>query len=491
MLRPTLLLAMLLTATLTGSSTNDSARLVASRAGSTAAGTLRILFETDRPVDFLTVELPFENGFEVHLLNVEGSDLPATLRIQDSLVSTVSFRPTPTGIVAKILGSSTRLSAKCFPLERPNRVVVDVIVAPEDDVEPPGPDDPPRFGISMADPAVAAKGAASDEAADDDRAPAEIDALVLGEEVDNPSPSVGGADSTVSSFGRPGSSYARAGRDRALDPRFKDVSAWLEGLAAAVDALGFSETEEDRVRHRRHLAYLLEQRSILNEAESTLQSAIDTPYRDTATAVADSVKLAEIRVRLSRFDRAGDLAREVDAARATDDERVRLAQVMLAAGNPEGARSLVYGLAYQDNTAVGARATLVLARSHWDLGEIREARDRIRSITSHGELDADIAADVLLLHADCEFALKRSLEAQALYARASSLALTNAQAAWIGLQLGNLARQDGRYAEARAHWRRTMERWPDTYYASQAAWLLRFEERMHELSQLERRTDRG
>ncbi len=486
----------------------EAARLLSTRAGETPRGSVRVVFETDRPVEFLTVELPSENGFEVHLLGVESDDLPGPMPLADPRLETVSFRSSEMGVVAKILGGATRLSALSFPLEDPHRVVVDLSTDNNSAARAAASaaEAAPTVPVARTKPIVAAKSPQPKSVAAPVKASGEKEAAPTPSEPTlDPSPAREAA-ATKTTAASPEPAGAPAHRksvfeggepddsprlNRTGDPEFDDLIVWIHGLKTAVDALSFSETEEDRVRHRRHLAYLLLERNILIEAEKTLLTAVDNEHRDPTTAVADSVTLAEIRLRLSDPTGAADVARNVNAGRASDSERVRLAQVLLDAEDPVLAEALVKEIADRDDSTVAARASLLLARCHWDRGEIAEARDRVRALTSGRALPRELLSDAVLLHADCEFALNRTADAQALYARASSLPLSDEESAWVGLQLGNLARRDGRLEEAREHWRRAEEAWPETFYGSQAGWFLRFEEEMRRLGRAEERNSRG
>ena len=59
------------------------------------------------------------------------------------------------------------------------------------------------------------------------------------------------------------------------------------------------------------------------------------------------------------------------------------------------------------------------------------------------------------------------------------------------LQLGNVARREGRIEDAKHHYQTTMSRWPDTFYASQASWFLRVVEELDAARQAEAGEDRG
>jgi tetratricopeptide (TPR) repeat protein len=184
-------------------------------------------------------------------------------------------------------------------------------------------------------------------------------------------------------------------------------------------------------------------------------------------------------------DGAAEVARNVVARPAAPGDRIRLAAVLLDTGQPTLAASLAQSTLEEVDGAERARATLLLAKAQWTLGQTAPARDTVRRLTSQASTPPSLLPAAVLLHADCEFALGRAREAEALYLRAAELPLSDADASWVGLQLGNLARRDGRNEEARKRWQETTEQWPDTFYASQAAWFLRVADRMQKLTDVE------
>src|SRR5258706_9331904 len=82
-----------------GEATGESpAHVLSARVGRTAGGVPRVVFETDRPVQFLTVELPQGNGFEVHLLGTDTTAVPAATASGDDVVQDLELRAGPSGV---------------------------------------------------------------------------------------------------------------------------------------------------------------------------------------------------------------------------------------------------------------------------------------------------------------------------------------------------------------------------------------------------------
>jgi tetratricopeptide (TPR) repeat protein len=272
---------------------------------------------------------------------------------------------------------------------------------------------------------------------------------------------------------------------------FEDLLVWIHALQNSVEALNAADNETDRARYRRRLGYLLVQRGILVEGEKALLSAVQGEGADSATAVADSVAVAEVRLEMGERESASQIARAIDTKRATPSERVRLAEVLLDTGQPVLASNLLDQTVGSVTGVLHSEATFLLARAHHATGRNAQARDAVRRLTSNAATPKAILPAALLLHADCEFALGRAREAEALYARAVAMDLPDEDASWAALQLGNLARRDGRDEEARRRWQSTTERYPDTFFASQAAWFLRVSETVRRVNEAEADDGRG
>jgi tetratricopeptide (TPR) repeat protein len=266
---------------------------------------------------------------------------------------------------------------------------------------------------------------------------------------------------------------------------FDDLVAWLHVLQASVKALNEAQGEEERARYRRSLALVLAGRGLYEEAEKALVSSLASDARDRTTSVADSVALADIRLRKGDEEGASAVARSVDVGRASPTEQLRLAEILLDTGFPalavdlaENARKNVGGEAHE-------RATLLLAHALWEQGEPKRALARAREVTASPGADPGAYAAALVLEADCQVALGRTADATTTYERAAGLELGAEEASWVALQRGNLARRAGRTEEAIALYRETVERWPDTFYATQAEWFLRVATQLEALRKTE------
>jgi len=436
-----------------------AARLVTMRTGETPRGATRIVFETDRPVEYVAVERPSGDGFDVHLIGVDGSSPPAPLSVRRGVIRRVALHAVSDGVVAQLDGAATRLAARTFTLTNPARVVVDL--------SPVAGESAPSPAVRPAGPAVVSKESAPAPPAAREPWSAEPEAVTsAGSSAEDPAPA-----KTVP-----------AGDAAPPDDGFEDLLVWIHALQSSVTALNHADDAAARASSRRRLAYLLVQRGILAEGEKALVAALASDGHDPATAIADSVSLAEIRLQLGDRDGAAEVARNVVARPAAPEDRVRLAAVLLDTGQPTLAASLAQSTLEQLDGAGRARATFLLAKAQWTQGQTVPARDTVRRLTSQASTPPSLLPAAVLLHADCEFALGRAREAETLYLRATDLPLSDADASWVSLQLGNLARRDGRNDEARKRWRETTEHWPDTFYASQAAWFLRVADRMQKLA---------
>lgn len=477
------------------------AQLVSTRSGATPSGATRVVFETDRPVDFLTVELGVENGFEVHLLDVNGEQLPGPVTISNGNITGVTFRPTPNGVVARLTGKSIRLSAMSFPLSDPPRVVVDVREAGTPQPTPTLPllGSAPRAkptSLVTAGPTPSTKVRRTNPSRSSktsSRPAVATPALALTAGETGAGRHDGGQDvePPTTIFEQPASAVAKASKSSDEEDDLGDLLAWIHRLKASVDALNGSEVAEDRAKYRRRLAFLLYERGILVEAERALNAAVTSAGYDTLTSTADSLRLAEIRLHLRDTEGALEVARSLDTSRLEPRERVRLGRLLLNTDNPVLAQTLLEATLADLDEPHESRAKLLLGQAHWDQGNTKKSHAIARRLTSNSGTPRGTMPGALLLHADCEFALGKSGEAQTLYLRAQAHPLSNEEGSWVGLQLGNLARRAGRLSDARRHWDETSKKWPETFFGSQAAWFLRFHDEMHKLRQAEAWNDRG
>lgn len=451
-----------------------AAHIVATRAAQKSGGATRVVFETDRPVEYLSVELPSGNGFSIHLLDVDGTSLPATFAPKNGLIDRVSFRGSANGVVAELTGARGELHAHAFTLPNPPRVVVDLTTDPEGGRMSSAPASPPR----VADAVPVRKSP-----------PAPTVTVVKGESA--PKSADAGEDDRTIFEETSASQVAAQQRSVPQETDFEDLLVWIHALQNSVEALNAADNETDRARYRRRLGYLLVQRGILVEGEKALLSAVQSDGADSATAVGDSVAVAEVRVEMGERESASEIARSIDTKRAKPSERVRLAEVLLDTGQPVLAANLLEKTVGSLTGQLHSEATYLMARAFHATGKNAQAREAVRNLTSNAATPKSLMPAALLLHADCEFALGKAREAEALYARAAALDLPDEDASWAALQLGNLARRDGRDEEARRRWQTTAEKYPDTFFASQAQWFLRVSETIERVNVAEAGDGRG
>lgn len=464
------------------------AHLLDARIGRTPRGMPRLVLETDRPVQFLTVELAQENGFEVHLLGTDPVPPPA-VPLRDAVVRTLTFREGPQGLVARVTLEGGRRIGTSFALDNPPRVVLDLL--PDPDAEPvlaaatpPGQPVGSPAPRKQSRPSTAPPRETTVTSSPGDRA-LRVDLGAEATDAVAPAPdTVKSAVLEASKASAPAPSPPPAKGDSAkhddLPPELVDLFGWLGDLRASIDSIREGRDQAARSAARRDLAALLEERGLWEEAEKALLSAA-RGARNGPTGAADSLKVAELRIR--RGDAAGALAvaSALDTVRTLPEERVRLAAVFLAAERPETAEALAQPMIDSLDGAPGARALWVTARSRWDRGDAAGALPLAAKLAADPATPADLLPGAVLLEADCLCALERMKEARPVYERASGLRLTDHDASWTALQLGNLARREGRMADAKRHYETARDSWPDTFYATQADWFLRFDDRMRSL----------
>jgi len=449
------------------------AHLQTVRWGRTSSGATRVVFQLDRGVEFLTVELADDNGLEVHLLGAELGPAREPLRADGRIVSEIFVRPDTSGTIARIQSAGPRLSARSFKLTNPARVVVDVRASstsssPSRRVATTRDDDPNAAAVRALDaPAPVQK----TEHAERTGAPSEsgfIDGVAATRE--NPAP-------TASTDSVPG--------------EFDEFLTWVQGIKFAVEALLASETETDRAKYRRTLAYRLAERGVLAEAARTLQGAVESEGRDKSTAPADSLYLAELRLSLGNREGASSIARALPTAAATPQQRVRVARILSKTGFPTLAEPLLEGAMPLLEAREQPEATLLLARCLWDQQKLADARKITTALTSARNTPPAVLASATVLHADCLWSLGMIGEAEDFYRRATGYRLDDHEASWTSLQLGNVARREGRIGDAISHYRETVEKWPESYYATQADWFLRVAEETERLRASDAARNRG
>ena len=441
--------------------TENEATVVKSRWGLARNGATRVVFQTDRAIDYLTVELAQAHGFEVHLMGTSTDGVPGPISVGNGVVDEVRFHAGPAGLVARIVGSGARLSAKSFTLENPHRVVVDVRTQAQPDGAA-GSSSKPKAAAPVASRKTPEKKPAKETPADPPPAEPETKS-------DPPD----------------------SARVTSSDEEFDELLSWVRGVKLEVEALVLSDTEEDRATYRRSLAFLLAERGVLREAEKALVAALSSEGHDRETAYADSIYLAELRLQLGDRDGASEVARGLRADAGTPGEQLRLARVLMRCRFSHLAQVLLESAAPELSGRQRDRADLFLAQCLWDQKDPERALATVERLTASSETPADLLPSAVLLHADCLWALGRTGESKDWYELASRQELTPEEASWTMLQLGNVARREGRVAEARAIYRDTSERWPDTFYGSQAGWFLKIAEETGKLQEAEVLKSRG
>jgi tetratricopeptide (TPR) repeat protein len=510
---------------------SDSPRVEKTRTGSTPRGARRLVIETDKKIDYLVTELEDTNGFDVQLIGAAPGNAPTEMKIDDDRVERVVFRLEETGLVARILGAADRpLTTKSFRLDDPPRVVVDVYPRAN-----AGSDAPRTAGVSAtsksnARPATpaAAPPAAIDLASGEplERTPVPVTEpklvrkpfrtvqpeqtgpveVAAGERKGPPTgtektddPEVAAADtaavepgaSTLFETAAMETTVSEKGETPPAPTDFENLVGWIHALKTRVDGLRVAEDEAMRASIRRDLAFLLMERGIFAEAEKALMASLESEDHDPSTAFADSLTLAEIRLKLGRIDGASEIARNVDAGDRSPSDHVRLAAILLECGLTAPAIVLLEPAVPRLAEPERGRARLLLARARWDQGQSDVALRIVHKLTTSSHTPSDVLASALILEADCLWAKGEYENAETHYRRAAGLALSAEEASWTGLQLGNLARRAGREEEAREHYRATHEKWPDTFYGAQADWFLRIGDRIQRMYDRERIDRRG
>jgi len=444
------------------------------RWGHTPRGDTRVVFELDEAVEWTVNADPAGMMFEVRLVGADPPDGDGSMAISDQRVDSVMLRPDESGTVALITSSGQPLRVKSFELKDPPRVVLDL--GPREPAAPAAP----KPAVAAAEPkpatpkpAVAA--AAAKPATPKSTAPTPAPPTPAALPAPTPAPPV-----------------AAAPTPRHDREDFDDLMAWLHELDGRVQDLSESRTEREQARGRRSLAYFLADRGITREAERALEASLASSEHERSTAGADSLFLAELRVEIG--DSGGALAiadRLADEPSAAPD-RLRLAKVYSACRRSEAARNLLQKAIADLRDAERAEGLLLLAQCHWDERDPKAALPILETLTGAEPADPAVRRRVLVLEADCLWALDRTKEARLRYERAARLELPADEASWVMLQLGNVARREGRLADAKHHYRTAMERWPETPYASQAGWFLSVVEEIESAQQrAEVAADRG
>ncbi len=425
---------------------DESARVLKARIGRTEQGIPRFVVETDRPVSFLAVELTGENGFELHLESAAlgGASAPRPA----AAVREVTFHPSATGLIARVLLDETRRVGCAYALTNPPRIVLD-LPAKDGRVNATSP----RRKLAPRVDATGSRGKFAQAA--------------------KPPLKVRVPFAHSSALASPAASRKPA---RPVDPELAELLAFAQGLRDALDTILAAEVPATASTARRALSRQLAGRGLFAEAENVLRGG--RLEDGAAHAVEDSLDIAELRHRRGDFAAGLEIAAQLDPARMSDAQRVRLARVLLESGAPRTVSEILEPVRATADPSDRARATQLTAKSLWDLGQPADALALVAEIAHGATTPQDVVAPAVLLEADCLFALARPADARRSYERAAQLGLGSEESSWTALQLGNLARREGRFGDARRHYETAKAYRPETFYAAQADWFLRFDTRL-------------
>ncbi len=417
-----------------GSPSPGAARLARAKLGDGDAGVTRLVLELDRVAEHLTVELIDRPGIAVRVLDTAADPLPASITPGDGRVERISFVPEGSDLVVRI-ESVQAIRCRSFALHDPPRIVLDFdaagALADTSKIAPVH---------SILDEGAAVAPEATDAAGETDHAGVEEHA---------------GAD----------------------EPRFDELLNWIEEFRREAQAVNASDSPEEKAAHSRTLAHLLAERGLFDEADRTLTQALASGV-DTTHAYEDSLRLAEIRIRAGRSKDALPLARRLSPFGRSTEERLRLARILSDAGAPVAARAVLEEVMSRVPAEERSEARLLLARCLWDSGLAERSLGELETLSREPAIPHVVDGEATVLRADCLFALGRLAEARTQYERAARFGPGPEESAWIRLQLGHVAHREGRYDEALSLYKEALERWPDTFYATQAAWFLQTAERL-------------
>ena len=262
------------------------------------------------------------------------------------------------------------------------------------------------------------------------------------------------------------------------EPQFSEFLEWLNELHDHSTALRRSPPQGERIRHLREIAFLLGERGLTNEAERALTLALGSSEGDAGLAFSDSLHLAELRVQSGRVQEALSIAQRLPIQDLTPEEMLRVAAIHSAVGSPYAALRILDDFLPQDPSEWSVETKFLFARCLWESGAVEKSLLALDDLLRDAALPESIEESSILLRADCLYALSRFQEANEEYQRAARLDLVPLRAAWVRLQLGNLAYRQGELEAAMQLYREASESWPDTYYAAQAEWLYRAAERI-------------
>ncbi len=488
--------------------------LLGARLGSGRTGTTRLVLETDQPAEFLAVELADRAGVELRLLGTGANPPPAPIEVSDGRVRRVTFVTGPRDVLVRVESAGPRLKSRTFALHDPPRGVVDIELAQSPAVpaggaaagasaasaektstgadseggakapskaKPAAPDAPhastPHHSTPKTPPAPAASPTSS-------AAPASVSAAAP--------PALRDSSLSFARFvdpkGAPPATPAAASSD---EPSFDDFLKWVDEFRENAEAIRPDTPEEEKVRRWRKLAALLHRRGLVEEAERTLSRALQSGAQDTVHAYGDSLRLAEMRLTVGRPKDASLVAAKLSSFGRSTEEKLRLARIHADCGSPMAARGILEEVLPRVSAGKKPGAQLLLARCFWDLGSSEKALAALDAIDRDAALSGEVEQGSTVLRADCYFALGRTAEAGAAYRRATAFELSPEESAWVRLQLGNLAHREGRLEDAKSMYREASTGWPDTFYASQAAWFLQAAERLDSIEARREEAGRG
>jgi tetratricopeptide (TPR) repeat protein len=448
----------------------ENATITKTRWGKTARDETRVVFELDHSVAWSVNADPGGMVFEVRLTGAVPGTTVGPMNIRDARIDAVTIRDDERGTVARITSAGKPLRVKSFELADPPRVVLDL--GPKD-LEAPAPTAKAEPAAKAAPPKPAPPTPKLTAAPPQPAAPKAAAPVVA-------------AVKPVRETPEPAAPAPVAPARRNSQEDFDDLMAWLHELDGRVETLGASRSEREQARGRRSLAYFLAERGISQDAERALTASLASDDRDRSAAPADSLFLAELRAEIGDSDGAIAIADDLAGELSSAPELLRVARVYSECRRPDAARDLLQktlaDLKGEDRTD----GLLLLAQSHWDERDPESALPILETLTASDVAAGDTYDRALILQADCLWALSRTREARLRYERAARQQLPPDEASWVMLQLGNVARREGRLEDAKQHYRITMDRWPETFYASQAGWFLRVVE---EIESAQRGTD--
>ena len=261
------------------------------------------------------------------------------------------------------------------------------------------------------------------------------------------------------------------------EPTASQLLEWFQELRDHSSALHERLPEKQRVAHVREIAFLLQERGLSTRAEQALAFVVGSSAAGHGR-FADSLSLAELRAESGRSEDALAIAQRLSSEERAPEELLRMAALHADAEDPSGALRILEESLPDEFRERNVHAKLLVARCLWDCGAVERSLRAIDDLLDDADLPPGAADPLTLLRADCLFELGRFAEAREQYETAMQLDFAAERAAWIRLQLGNLAHREGEREAALQHYRQASESWPRTHYGLRAAWLLQTAERI-------------